>query len=385
MSTTHLTSSKKTKKHHKKRHARFFHHRSKRGSTPGLVVMPSESNDRHNINISVLTFNSTELDEKHIVQIDQIPVPPVDDKIIWLDVNGVENLDVLNSIGEIYGLHPLALEDVRNVHQRPKVEDYKSNTFAIVRMPILINEELDLEQVSLFWGKNFVISFQEKSDDCFDPVRTRLKNDVKRIKLCNPTYFAYALMDAVVDSYFPLLENYGLILDELEDQVLLNPDPHQVARTHAIKRDLALIRHTIWSQRQAFANLLEFDEIARSELRFFIRDCEDHSFQLIDIIESYRERLNGLTDIYLSSTSNRLNEVMKMLTIIATIFMPLSFISGVYGMNFDRSVSPYNMPELGWYFGYPMAIGLMIVIASTFLLYFWRKGWIADRTHPNQD
>jgi magnesium transporter len=293
-------------------------------------------------------------------------------------VVGVGDAETVRRIGEIFALHRLALEDCINVHQRPKVEEYEDHRFIVSRMA-MIREGPDTEQISLFLGRNFVITFQEQPGDCFGPVRERLRAARGRIRAAGADYLAYALLDAIVDSYFPVLESYGERIEDLEDDVLLRPDNRTVAQIFELKRDLLALRRAAWPQREAINTLIrEPSPLIDDETRIFLRDCYDHAVHVLDIVETHREQAASLTDVYLSSMSNRLNEVMKVLTIIATIFIPLSFIASVYGMNFDTERSPWNMPELEWYFGYPFALGLMALTAAGLLLFFRRKGWIGS-------
>ncbi|HSM19603.1 MAG TPA: magnesium/cobalt transporter CorA, partial [Hyphomicrobiales bacterium] len=282
------------------------------------------------------------------------------------------------------GLSPLALEDVVNVHQRPKAEEFDDHVFAVMRM-VRPETGAETEQVSLFFGADYVISFQERPGDSFDPVRDRLRRDRGRLRQQGPDYLAYALIDAVIDGYFPVLEDYGEEIESLEDAVIGAPDPSQVERLHHMKRDLLLLRRAVWPMRDMI-NVLIRDEspFVSSQTRLYLRDPHDHAIRLMDIVETYREIATGLLDVYLLSMSAKLNEVMKLLTIIATVFIPLSFLTGLWGMNFDRA-SPYNMPELGWRFGYPMALIVMFAIAAGLGWYFWRKGWLTDDGNRGRD
>jgi magnesium transporter len=242
------------------------------------------------------------------------------------------------------------------------------------------------EQISMFLGERVLLTFQERPGDCFDPVRTRLRAARGQIRNRQIDYLAYTLLDAVIDGYFPVLEGLGERLEDLEDRVIAAPADLEVARIHEIRRELLTIRRAVWPQREMVNALTrESSHYVTDQTRPYLRDCYDHTIQLMDIIETYREIATGLVDVYLSSVSTRLNEVMKVLTIIATIFIPLSFITGLYGMNFDTAASPWNMPELAWYWGYPMALGLMAVVAAGLLYYFYRKGWLIDRGNDNSD
>jgi magnesium transporter len=303
--------------------------------------------------------------------------------VTWVDVQGLGDVETVRALGDRFDLHGLALEDVINVHQRPKVELYENHVFIVTRMvggPATDGGGADTEQVAMFLGADFLLTFQERSGDCFEPVRERLRHAGGRIRAARADYLAYTLIDAVIDGYFPVLEGYGERVERLEDAVTARPDAALVAQIHALKRDLLTLRRAIWPQRE-MVNALIRDEssLVAEPTRLYLRDCYDHAIQLMDMIETYREIASGLVDLHLSSFSARLNEVMKVLTIIATIFIPLSFITGLYGMNFDPSASRWNMPELGWRYGYPFALGLMGVVAIGLLVYFRRKGWIGGR------
>lgn len=296
--------------------------------------------------------------------------------ITWINVYGLRQPDIVEAFGEMFGLHRLAMEDVLNVHQRAKVEDYDTSTFVVLRMP-LSKRRFDTEQLSIFLGERFLLTFQEKPGDCFDLIRDRLRNGNRRIRERGVDYLAYTLIDAVTDSYFPILEDYGERVERTEEILTKDHGGELVPEIHRLKRDFLNIRRAVWPLRDMVSSLIRDDiSFVQESTKVYLRDCYDHSIQLMDMIETDREVVSGLIELHLTMVSNRLNEVMKMLTIIATIFIPLSFVAGVYGMNFDTRQSPWNMPELGWYFGYPFALGLMAAIAIALLIYFRRRGWI---------
>lgn len=298
--------------------------------------------------------------------------------VLWLDVTGLGDRALLEGIGARFGLHPLALADVVNLPQRPKAEVYGEQVFVVARMPAAALP-LDSEQVSLFLGPGFVITFGEKPGDVFGPLRRRIREGRPGLVDGGADYLAYALIDAIVDAYFPLLEDYGEFLEDLEDEILLRPRQELVPRLHHLKRDLLNLRRYVWPLRDLLSALYR-DENPRiaPATRLYLRDSHDHAIQLMELVESYRDMAASLMDLYLSSISNRMNEVMKVLTIIATLFMPLGFIAGLYGMNFDTR-SRWNMPELSWPFGYLFALGLMVAVALGMLAYFRRKGWLGGR------
>ncbi|MEJ2502318.1 MAG: magnesium/cobalt transporter CorA, partial [Gemmatimonadota bacterium] len=295
---------------------------------------------------------------------------------LWIDVVGVGNAESVAAIGELFGLHRLSLEDVMNVHQRAKVEEYPDHLFAVTHMAVL-GERVDTEQISLFLGDDWVLTFQERPGDGWEPVRERLRAGRGRIRTSGAHYLFYALLDAVVDGYYPLLEEFGARLELLEEAVIDDPREELVGVIHAARRDALTLRHALWPMREAMAQLYR-DEFAliSDETRIYLRDAYDHSIQVMDLLENYREMGSALLDVYLSSVSHRMNEVMKVLTIIATIFIPLTFIAGIYGMNFDPEASPLNMPELGWYWGYPAVWALMLLVALALVWFFKRKRWL---------
>lgn len=358
----------------KRRHKRIFRHLAELGSEPGtLVVHPDLA--QYGTKMIVTAFDEKTIEEKSLESLDEIADLKKRFPIVWLRVYGLGNISALQDIAKMFNLHKLAMEDVVNTHQRPKVEEYGDVTFAIARMPYIVEDELDLEQISIFWGTNFVITFNERDKDCLEPLRDRIRKNVRRNMMLNPEYLSYSVIDTIVDSFFPILEVYGLELDDIEEDAIINPSRKIIVNIHDFKRDLAVIRRAMWSQREAVRNLSDVIKSPTPEMKFFIRDCEDHTIQLIDILESYRERTSGLMDVYLSAVNNKMNEIMKVLTMIATIFMPIGVVASIYGMNFDRSY-PANMPELGWSYGYEYALSIMATIAIVMIFFFWRKGWL---------
>ena len=299
---------------------------------------------------------------------------------LWLNVDGLGDAAVITAIGEMFGLHKLALEDVMSGMQRPKVEPFGETVFIVVREPHK-GEYLDSDQVSLFLGKGFLVTFQEKHGDCFDNVRQRIRTQRGRICALGTDYLAYSLIDAVIDAYFPVLESMGERLEQLEDEAILYPTRATSHAIHSTKRELLNVRRAVWPAREAIGMLIRDPlSVIQDETRMHLRDCYDHLVQLVEVLENYREIGSDLQDIYLSSMSHRLNEVMKVLTIIATIFMPLSWIAGVYGMNFNTE-HPTNMPELHWKYGYIFSLALMLITALGLIWYFKHKGWIWTSRH----
>lgn len=296
--------------------------------------------------------------------------------VTWVNVDGLGDLDLIRALGEMFGLHRLALEDVVNVHQRPKVEEYEDHAFIATRM-LVARDAAVSEQITMFLGEGYLLTFQERPGDVFDPIRERIRRHRGFIRESKADYLAYALLDAVIDGYFPVLEHCGERLEALEDEVVSRPGGAAVAAIHEMKRDLLTLRRAIWPQREMINTLVrDPSPYVADQTRVYLRDCYDHTIQIMDIVETYRETASDLMDVYLSSVSTRLNEIMKVLTIIATIFIPLGFIASLYGMNFDPEVSPWNMPELRWYLGYPFSLGLMLLLALGLLYFFRRRGWL---------
>lgn len=293
--------------------------------------------------------------------------------VTWLNVDGLHDVQLIREIGERAGLHPLVVEDVLSTGQRPKVEDYDKQLFIVVRSLSWDEqrEEIEEEQLSIVLGDHYVISFQEQPGDEFDPIRARIRNGKGAIRTRGADYLAYQLIDAIVDEYFTLLEKVGDRLAELENEVMTRPDQATIHEIHHLKRELLVMRKAVWPARDLLNSLIRDDcSLVSDHTRIFLRDAYDHAVQVIDTLETMRDLVSGLIDLYLSSVSNRLNEVMKLLTMIATIFIPLTFIAGVYGMNFD------TMPELRWRWGYPLVMGIMAAIGVGMLLWFRRKSWL---------
>ncbi|HUS97863.1 MAG TPA: magnesium/cobalt transporter CorA [Hyphomicrobiaceae bacterium] len=347
--------------------------RAKPGAMPGQVTPAA---DAAKPTVSVFAYGTDKVVELPSAELDDIKALRSKHKVIWIDVSATGDAALILALGEMFGLHRLALEDVVNTHQRPKAENYDDHTFLIARM-LNLASPAGTEQVAFFLGQDFLLTFQSIPGDCFEPVRQRIRNGRGRIRSASADYLCYALIDTIVDSYFPELERVGEVLEELEDAVVSNPDRAHVEALHDIKRELLMLRRSVWPHREMLNTLVRDDHaLITRDTQVFLRDCYDHTIQLMDIVETYREIATGLMDLYISSVSTKLNEIMKVLTIIATIFMPLTFISGLYGMNFDRTASAWNMPELGWKFGYLFALGLMIFSTAGLLWYFYRNGWM---------
>ncbi len=353
---------------------KIFHHRDGHAHGPEQRVLPGGTH--FPVRVTAMRYSATDILERDLKSPHEVAALREPGSILWINVDGITDPQWLQAIGEAFGLHPLALEDAVHVHQRAKVEEYDDHLFIVVRMAAL-NSHQPTEQVSLFLGKDFVVTVQElPGGDCLDPVRQRLRTNHGRLRRSGPDYLTYALIDSVIDSYFPVLEQYGEDLDSL-DSAVDGTSPVVLERLHSIRQELLQLRRAAWPHRDALNSLQRHDsELIASETRVFLRDCYDHSVQIIDVLETQREMCADLRDLVLTMVGHRTNEIMRVLTIMSTIFIPLSFIASVYGMNFDTNVSRLNMPELLWTFGYPFALSLMLGTAGVLLYFFYRRGWL---------
>jgi magnesium transporter len=296
----------------------------------------------------------------------------------WIRVHGLHDAEAVDKFCLHFGLHPLTIEDILHIGQRPKIDHYDEYLFLVIN---LINyddasKEMSMEQISFVLGPNYLLTFHEKNDDIFDDVLARLETNKGRSRKMGVDYLLYSLLDRVVDNFFSVLEKIGEEVEELEEELIEAPSPETLQAIHFLKREMILLRKSVWPLREVI-NGLQRDETAfmGEANRVYLKDLYDHTIQVLDTVETFRDIISGMIDIYLSSVSNRMNEVMKVLTIFAVIFIPLTFIAGLYGMNFNTSMSPFNMPELNWYFGYPFALLLMAGTAGSMLIYFKKKKW----------
>ena len=345
-------------------------------SEPGAAIGTLRiSSDAHPTKIRAFAWSPERYEEVDDVGLDALDAW-TDLDVVWLDVVGLGTVDAIKAVARHAHLHALALEDVVHTHQRPKLERYSDGLFVVLRM-LRREPSFESEQFSLYVKPGLVVTFQETSQDCLGLVRERIRKGGRLRRHATSSFAAYAIIDAIVDSGFPILEAVGNELEELELETLEVPHPSTLARIHRIRRELMLVRRAYWPQREVVQSLSRSeDELLDSDTLLHLRDTYDHTVQIIDLVESYREVCSGLGDLYVSLISHRMNEIMKVLTIIATIFIPLTFIAGLYGMNFDSSKSPWNMPELAAYWGYPICLGVMGVVALCMLWWFRRKRWI---------
>jgi len=349
------------------------------GTAPGTLraTPPSEhAPPPVPLRLGLIRFDRERISEQADVRAEDCPAPDGTKDIVWVHLQGTPTPEVLERLGATYGLHPLALEDVMTEGQRTKFEVYERQYFLVLNHPRRTEDgDLTVDQVSFFLGPGYVITIDAGPADHFEPIRARLRGK-RTLRERGADYLFYSLMDVIVDGGFPVLEDLGERLEDLESAVLDDPRRELRNQIHYIKRELVLLRRAWWPQREVVNMLIrDGDELLSETTRLYLRDCYDHSVRVIDFVETYREMTSSLLDTYLSSVSQRMNDIMKVLTIIATIFMPLTFIVGVYGMNF-ATASPWNMPELHWRYGYFYALGVMFVIAVAMLAYFKRKRWL---------
>lgn len=357
---------------------KFF---NERGGAPGVIRFRPDAPPPK---ITLLDYNQSEVKKIDIQQPEECIPYLNSDSIAWVDVGGLGGEQTWQQLKQVFNLHPLALEDIIHVPQRPKMEEYEDQIVMIARMVSLREDGKSFmtEQISLVMGKNYLLSVQEEPYyDCLQFVRERIQSSRSLIRKSKVDYLLYALMDAIIDGFFPILEMYGELIENLEAEVVTAATPQTLERIYEIKRDLLELRRAIWPQRDAINALIrDSSALISHDVQLYLRDCYDHAVQVLDIVETYRELASSLTDIYLSSVSNRMNEVMKILTIISSIFIPLTFIAGIYGMNFNTEISPFNMPELNWYWGYVTTLIVMAIIAIGMIIFFWRRGWFKSLT-----
>jgi len=355
----------------------FDRKKSKVGLAPGTLVHVGEKKAERVV-VKVWAYNQSELIEKEMETVEDCLVfKDRPDLNVWINVDGLDRIEVIEKLGNCFGIHPLTLEDILNTGQRPKMEDYGSYIYTVLKMMLLSEsetedlEEIIVDQVSIILGPNFLLSFQEREGDVFNPIRERLRKPDSRIRKSGVDYLAYSLKDAVIDYYFVILERFGEKVEDLEEELITDPRPETLHTIQSYKRDMILLRKSVWPLRELINSLQKVESgLIKDSTQIYLRDVYDHTIQVIDSIEAFRDILSSMLDVYLSSVSNKMNEIMKVLTIVATIFIPLTFIAGVYGMNFEY------MPELGWHWGYPVVMVFMILVGISMFAYFRRKKWL---------
>ncbi len=353
--------------------SRFYRKRSKGvGLPPGTPVYIGSGEDVPP-RITIIDYGPDDLHQEEVAAAEDCFALKDKPTVTWINVDGLRDISLIETIGKHFQFHPLVREDIVNTYQRPKLEDYGDYLFIVLKMLEYDDpkKRLGAEQVSLILGDNYVISFQEKIGDIFDPVRSRIKEGKGRIREKGADYLAYSLIDAVVDNYFTILEKIGDRIEDMEEELAAHPDQKLLRDIYTVKRELIFLRKSIWPLREVINTLQRGESpLISDSTGIYFRDAYDHTIQVIDTVETFRDMVSGVMDIYLSIISNRMNEVMKVLTIIATIFIPLTFIAGIYGMNFEF------MPELKWHWAYPAVWGVMIAIFIGMISYFKRKRWI---------
>jgi len=353
--------------------AKFFKKRGKSiGLTPGTPVHIGERL-MEKPKISIIDYSSSVLEEKTLKDIEECIDYQKKPTITWINIDGIHQAQIIDKIGQIFQIHPLTQENIMNTAQRSKIEFFPNYVYIALKM-IYWNEneqEISIEHISLVLMDNIVLSFQEKEGDVFNPIRQRIKSKAGKIRKSSSDYLLYALLDSIVDQYFLVLEKLGEQSETLEDFLINQPSPENLQTIHMVKRNLLFLKNAVWPLREVI-NKLEKDEssLIHKNTKLFLRDLYDHTIQVIETVEALRDMVSGLLDIYLSSISNKMNEVMKVLTIIATIFIPLTFIAGIYGMNFNF------MPELSWKWGYPAILGAMFLIGLGMMYFFKKKKWL---------
>lgn len=357
-----------------KRRKHYSGQSRKAGLSPGTLVHIGEVPATGATSISSFVYSPASCREEHPASLDQCLKAPATSAVVnWINVEGLHDVGLIKQFGDCFGLHPLVLEDIVNTNQRPKIEDYGNYIFIVTRMIKLHKDQsIETEQISLILGPGYVLSFQEGVyGDVFETVRERIRNGRGRIRTMGPDYLTYALIDAIVDGYFAVLEGMGELVEDLEEELANGPSHQILRRIIALKREIIFLRKGVWPLREV-TSVLERGESAliSAETRVFFRDIYDHTIQVIDGVETFRDLLSGMLDLYLSSIGNRTNDVMKFLTVVGTIFLPLTFLVGVYGMNFK------NMPELEWHYGYHTLWLLMLAIAAGMIVYFKKKQWL---------
>lgn len=352
---------------------RFHKKRSiKSGLPPGTLVHIGDVSDNA-VRISVIGYGPDGVEERQFEQVEQYHENPCDGSVVWVDVEGVHNTDLIRILGEKHSFHPLVLEDIVNTVQRPKIEDYGDYLFIVLKMLRPADDGgFSSEQVSIILGPDYLFTFQEGlAGDSFESVRSRIQSGKGKIRKMGADYLAYALIDAIVDGYFTVIEAFGERIVDVEEELTHTPDQRSLHRINVIKKEIIYLRKTVWPLREAISFLERGDShLLNDGTRLYFRDVYDHTVQVIDTVETYRDLLSGMLDLYLSSISNRTNEVMKFLTVIGTIFMPLTFLVGVYGMNFK------HFPELEWKNGYFVLWGVMITLSLLMVAYFKKKRWL---------
>ena len=346
---------------------------SKKAGLPPGTLIHIGAKKAEKVRITIIDYDEAQFQEKEAKTVEECL--PFKDKptVTWINIDGIHQVETIEKIGKHFSIHPLLLEDIANAGQRPKMEDFEDYIFIVLKMLCYDEKdnEIKVEQVSIIVGTNFVISFQEREGDVFNPIRERVRNGKGRIRKMGTDYLAYSLMDVIIDNYFIILEKLGERIEGIEKKLVTNPTPETLQEIHNLKREMIFLRKSVWPLRELISGMERAESpLIKECTRIYLRNIYDHTVQVIDLIETSRDMLSGMLDIYLSSVSNKMNDIMKVLTIIATIFIPLTFIVGIYGMNFQY------MPELGWRWGYFGVLSIMVIIGIGMLIYCRMKKWL---------
>jgi magnesium transporter len=347
------------------------------GTAPGTLVHHAAARPG-TLSFSLIDYTDREFVEEDVASVEACRPYLSRESKTWIQVNGVPDPDTLRSLGAQFELEDLALEDVLNAGQRPKLDVYGNQIFLVLSLPLQNDNSVEVVQISIFAGSNYVIVFNPLDSDPFEPIRKRLRPpNNNRLRTRSIDYLLYALIDLIIDAGFPILETFGERIEAIEEELLEAPSRETLAEIHDVRRELLLLRRLLWPQREVVGALLRGDlPLIEERTHVYLRDCYDHAVQIMDLQESFREMSTSLLDVYLSSITHRTNEIMRVLTIIATIFIPLTFIVGIYGMNFAHETSPWAMPELYWHYGYPMIWGVMLTVVAGMIWFFRRRDWL---------
>ena len=349
----------------------------KAGLPPGTPVHTGEQKVEET-KITIYDYNKDSLSFLPEAKNEDISRLLKTDTVTWINITGLHNINFIEAVGKTADLHPLIIEDILNTKQRPKLDPGDKNIFIVIKTNFFNEEKniIEFEQISIILSKNHVITFQEQDNNIFNNIIKRIEKNMGRLRKSGADYLAYAILDVIVDNYFALLEVMGDRIEDIEDRIMENSDPENLHKIHGIKKELIYIRKSIWPLREVISGLERIEtNFIKKSTHIFLRDLYDHTIQVVDTVEIFRDLIAGILDIYISTVSNKMNEIMKTLTVFMAVFIPLTLITGIYGMNFNHNKSPYNMPELNWFYGYPFAICLMVVISTILLAIFKKKKW----------
>ncbi len=352
--------------------------KKKQGMSPGSLIFMGEQKVEK-IKIEVFQYNQAEVEQKQIDNIDELNALINNQKILWINVCGLHEVEKLEKIGELFNINSLVLEDILNIGHSPKIEDHQDYLFMISKMLDYDSntQSISVEQISFILGKNYLITFQEKEGDSFDHIRERLRTGKARMRKLGADYLMYRFLDSIVDTYAVILLQLDELIEEIEDELLDDPDQETIEKVYRFRKQVNKIRRAVVPLKEITYTVEKVNTplINKSNL-IFVKDLGDHVKSANETLENYKEQITNMIEIYRSTSGQKLNEIVKVLTIISTIFIPLTFIVGIYGMNFNTNASPFNMPELNWYFGYPLVLGFMVIVGIVLLIIFRKKNWI---------